>query len=114
MSAISSKRRPRLSCVSAMAPDAPDSSTDSEMSPLPRFSADDLIDCYRRGVFPMADARHDERLFLVDPPQRGIIPLDAFHVSHRLARTARSPRFTVSTDTAFAEVIGACAAPRQG
>ena len=78
------------------------------------FNAEDLIDCYRRGVFPMADARHDERLFLVDPPQRGIIPLDDFHVSRRLARTARSPRFTVTSDTAFAEVIGACAAPRQG
>jgi leucyl/phenylalanyl-tRNA--protein transferase len=78
------------------------------------FNAEDLIDCYRRGVFPMADARHDERLFLVDPPQRGIIPLDDFHVSRRLARTARSPRFTVTSDTAFAEVIGACAAPREG
>jgi leucyl/phenylalanyl-tRNA---protein transferase len=78
------------------------------------FTADDLIDCYRRGVFPMADARHDERMFLVDPPLRGILPLDDFHVSRRLARTARSPRFSITTDTAFAEVIGACAAPRAG
>jgi leucyl/phenylalanyl-tRNA---protein transferase len=76
------------------------------------FTADDLIDCYRRGVFPMADARHDERLFLVDPAKRGIIPLDEFHVPRRLARTWRSGRFEIRVDSAFDEVIEACAAPR--
>ncbi|HEY2177581.1 MAG TPA: leucyl/phenylalanyl-tRNA--protein transferase [Caulobacteraceae bacterium] len=78
------------------------------------FSADDLIDCYRRGVFPMADARHDERLFLVDPARRGIIPLSGFHVSRRLARTVRSPRFEIRIDSAFEAVVEACAAPRPG
>jgi leucyl/phenylalanyl-tRNA--protein transferase len=76
------------------------------------FSLDDLIDCYRRGVFPMADARHDRRVFLVDPARRGVIPLDRFHVPRRLARTVRSDRFEVRIDTAFAEVVAACAAPR--
>ena len=75
------------------------------------FTADDLIACYCRGVFPMADARHDERLFLVDPAKRGIIPLDEFHVSHRLARTVRQGRFEVRFDTAFNAVVEACAAP---
>ena len=78
------------------------------------FSVDDLIDCYRRGVFPMADARHDRRVFLVDPARRGVMPLDRFHLSHRLARTLRSDRFEVRVDTAFAEVVAACAAPRAG
>jgi len=81
---------------------------------LQRFTADDLIDCYRRGVFPMADARHDERLFLVDPARRGVIPLDGFHVSRRLARTLRSGRFDARVDSAFGAVIEACAAPRPG
>jgi leucyl/phenylalanyl-tRNA--protein transferase len=76
------------------------------------FTADDLIDCYRRGVFPMADARHDERLFLVDPAKRGVIPLDSFHVPRRLARTLRSGRFETRTDCAFEAVIEGCAAPR--
>jgi leucyl/phenylalanyl-tRNA--protein transferase len=76
------------------------------------FTADDLIDCYRRGVFPMADARHDERLFLVDPARRGVIPLDRFHVPRRLARTLRSGRFEIRIDSAFDAVIEACAAPR--
>ena len=78
------------------------------------FTVDDLIDCYRRGVFPMADARHDERMFLVDPARRGVIPLDGFHVSRRLARTVRADRFEVRIDTAFDAVIDACAAPRPG
>lgn len=78
------------------------------------FTADDLIACYRRGVFPMADARQDERLFLVDPAKRGVIPLDGFHVSHRLARTLRQARFDVRFDSAFEAVVEACAAPTAG
>ncbi len=80
---------------------------------MPSFTADDLLDCYRQGVFPMADSRRDRKMFLVDPVRRGIIPLDAT-VGRRLARTVRSDRFTVSADSAFAEVIAACAAPRPG
>jgi leucyl/phenylalanyl-tRNA--protein transferase len=78
------------------------------------FDADDLIACYRLGVFPMADARHDEKIFLVEPTRRGVIPLDAFKISHRLARTVRSDHFEVRVDTDFAAVIAACAAPRPG
>jgi len=81
---------------------------------LESFSVDDLIECYRRGVFPMADARHDRRVFLVDPARRGIVPLERFHLSRRLARTVRSDRFEVRTDSAFGEVVAACAAPRAG
>jgi leucyl/phenylalanyl-tRNA--protein transferase len=81
---------------------------------VPGFTADDLLDCYRRGVFPMADARHDERLFLVDPAKRGIIPLEGFHISHRLARTIRQGRFETRFDSAFEAVIEACAAPAAG
>ncbi len=78
------------------------------------FDDDDLLDCYRQGVFPMADARHDRRMFLVDPVKRGVLPLDGLRVSRRLARTVRSGRFEARFDTAFAEVIAACAASRPG
>lgn len=76
------------------------------------FSLEDLLACYARGVFPMARSRDDERIFLVDPETRGVIPLDRFHVPARLARTVRSDRFEVRLDTAFEAVISACAAPR--
>jgi leucyl/phenylalanyl-tRNA--protein transferase len=78
------------------------------------FGLDDLLDCYRRGVFPMADARDDDRIFLVDPPQRGVLPLRALHIPRRLARTIRSDPFQVRVDTAFDAVVAACAAARPG
>lgn len=78
------------------------------------FTVDDLIACYRRGVFPMADAREDERLFLVDPEQRGVIPLEAFHVPRRLARTIRADLYDVRIDTAFARTVAACALAAPG
>ena len=43
------------------------------------------------------------------PDPRGVIPLDGFHVSSRLARVVRSGRFQIEIDRAFAEVIRACA-----
>jgi leucyl/phenylalanyl-tRNA--protein transferase len=78
------------------------------------FTADDLIACYQRGVFPMADAREDERIFLIDPDRRGVIPLTAFHVPRRLARTIRRDTYEVRFDTAFEAVIEACAEARPG
>ena len=78
------------------------------------FSARDLLACYARGVFPMADAREDARVFLIDPEHRGVIPLERFHVSRRLARTVRGEPFEVRVDTAFPEVVLACAAAGPG
>ena len=76
------------------------------------FGARDLLDCYARGVFPMADARDDPQVFLIDPERRGVIPLDGFHLSRRLARTVRSDAFEVRTDTAFLQVVQTCAEAR--
>jgi leucyl/phenylalanyl-tRNA--protein transferase len=81
---------------------------------MERFSARDLLACYARGVFPMADAREDVRVFLIDPERRGVLPLERFHVSRRLARTVRAELFQVRVDTAFHEVVLACAAPAPG
>jgi leucyl/phenylalanyl-tRNA--protein transferase len=62
----------------------------------------------------MADSRSDRQVFLVDPPRRGIIPLDGFHVSRRLARTVMADRFEVRIDRAFDATVAGCAAPRPG
>jgi leucyl/phenylalanyl-tRNA--protein transferase len=81
---------------------------------MPPFDAQDLLHCYARGVFPMADAREDPGVFLVDPERRGVIPLNAFHVSRRLARTVRAEPFVVRLNTAFHDVVLACAASGPG
>ena len=73
------------------------------------FTLDDLIACYRTGIFPMSDARDDEYLFLVDPPLRGVLPLDGFHIPSRLARTVRKDDYSVRVDSAFTQIIELCA-----
>jgi leucyl/phenylalanyl-tRNA---protein transferase len=75
------------------------------------FTPDDLVACYRRGVFPMAESRDDEGFFIVDPEWRCIFPLDKFHVPRRLARTLRSGRFSFTVNRDFPAVLDACAAP---
>jgi leucyl/phenylalanyl-tRNA--protein transferase len=80
----------------------------------PRLTPELLLRAYAEGLFPMAERRGDPTLYWVSPEKRGIIPLDAFHVPHRLARTMRSGKFTVTADRAFAEVMAACAAPAPG
>jgi leucyl/phenylalanyl-tRNA--protein transferase len=76
-----------------------------------KFGPEALLDCYRRGVFPMAEARGDDRLFLVDPHERGVLPLDRFHVPTRLARTVRADVFQVTVNRDFEGVMRLCAAP---
>ena len=77
----------------------------------PRLTPELLLQAYRAGVFPMAERRDDPDLFWVSPDARGIFPLDKFHLPKRLARTVKSDRFTVTIDTAFEDVMRACAAP---
>jgi len=62
----------------------------------------------------MGERRDDPKLYWLDPRLRAVLPLDAFHLSHRLARTVRSGHFAVSADTAFVETMLACAEPRPG
>lgn len=62
----------------------------------------------------MAESRDDPRLYLIDPDVRGVIPLDAFHVPKRLARTIRSDVFEVVVDRDFDAVVRACAVDRPG
>ena len=70
-----------------------------------------LLRAYACGIFPMADSADDPGLFWIEPELRGVIPLDGFRVSSRLARTVRSDLFEVRVDTAFEAVMDGCAAP---
>ena len=68
-----------------------------------------LLQGYAAGIFPMADSRAADEIFWVEPRQRAILPLDAFHCARSLARRLRSGRFTVTHDQAFDAVVRACA-----
>jgi leucyl/phenylalanyl-tRNA--protein transferase len=66
-----------------------------------------VILAYREGVFPMGLEDGDIGWFSPDP--RGILPLDAVHVSRRLQRVVRAGAFDVEVDRDFAGVMRACA-----
>ena len=82
----------------------------SASSPFGAFGPDELLACYARGVFPMAESRDDPRVFIVEPEQRGVIPLDAFHIPSRLRRTVRVDPYEIRVNTAFEAVLDGCAA----
>jgi len=86
----------------------------SASEPFGGFGPDQLLNCYAAGVFPMAEGRDDPRIFLVEPEQRGVIPLDGFRIPSRLRRTVRSDAFEVRVNTAFDAVLDACAAAAPG
>jgi len=73
-----------------------------------------MLRAYRAGLFPMAETRHGDRLYWLDPEQRGILPLDAFHFPRRLRRTVTSGRYQVTANQDFPGIIAACAAPAEG
>jgi leucyl/phenylalanyl-tRNA--protein transferase len=73
------------------------------------LTPDLLLRAYAAGIFPMAESADDPELYWVDPAQRGILPLDKFHLPKRLARTVRSERFIVTCDRDFIGVMRGCA-----
>ena len=78
----------------------------------PPLDPDLLLLAYRSGVFPMADGRDDRDVFWVEPRRRAILPLNAFHCSHSLAKVLRRGPFAVTCNQAFERVIVECAGPR--
>ena len=65
-----------------------------------------LLEAYRTGFFPMA--MHG-RIGWYSPNERGVLPLDRFHVPRRLLRVLKQDRFRFTVDRDFIAVIRACA-----
>ena len=75
------------------------------------FSAKTMLLGYANGIFPMALDANDERLYWFEPEKRGIIPLDAPHMSKSLQKFLRNCPFRLSLNQEFALVVNHCAAP---
>jgi len=73
-----------------------------------------LLKAYACGIFPMAESADDPGIHWIEPPERGVIPLDQFHVPSRLARTVRSQRFVIAINRDFESVLDGCAEPQPG
>ena len=67
-----------------------------------------LLKAYAVGIFPMAETADDPGLYWIEPEVRGVIPVAAFHLPRRLARTVAADRFEVRIDNDFAAVIDGC------
>ena len=71
-----------------------------------------LLDAYRQGIFPWFSAG-DPILWWSPDPRMVLFPAE-FRISHSLAKTLRRGNYEVRTDTAFEQVMRACARPREG
>ncbi len=69
-----------------------------------------LLYAYRHGIFPWYD--DGQPLLWWSPHRRCVLRAGDFHVSRRLRRQLRNSTAEIRFDTAFAEVIRRCAAPR--
>ena len=68
-----------------------------------------IIRAYSAGIFPMAEDADSPDLFWVSPEQRGVMPLDGFHVSKSLRKTLKHHPYRVVFDTDFNAIIDGCA-----
>jgi leucyl/phenylalanyl-tRNA--protein transferase len=71
-----------------------------------------LLAAYRAGIFPMPlDGAEGGPMGWWSPDPRGVLPLEGLVVSRSLSRSSR--RFEIRLDTAFDDVVAACADPRR-
>jgi len=69
-----------------------------------------LLDAYRHGIFPMPVQRGGPMGWW-SPDPRAVVPLDGLRVSRSLRKSCN--RYEVRVDTAFAQVVEACADRRR-
>lgn len=71
-----------------------------------------LLRAYRMGIFPWYSA--DQPILWWSPDPRLVLLPECLKVSRSLRKTLRKRVFTITADTAFEQVVAACAGPRQG
>lgn len=78
------------------------------------LSPDALLGAYVRGWFPMdeAGARGPVGYYEADP--RGVMPIEGFRTPASVRRALRRGEHAILLDSAFGEVVAACAEAREG
>ena len=74
------------------------------------LSSEWILHAYRRGAFPWYE--RGQPILWWSPDPRAVLPTGSLKISRSLRRTLSRAPFALTADTAFAEVIAACAAPR--
>jgi len=75
------------------------------------LGAERLVEAYRHGIFPWYNP--GEPILWWSPDPRAVLYPEKLKISHSLRKTFRRGLFEVTFDTAFREVMLACAAPRE-
>ncbi len=68
-----------------------------------------LLDAYAQGIFPMAESRQSEGVNWYSASERGVIPIDGFHISKNVLKLVQKSKFEVHIDRAFRKVVQECA-----
>ena len=76
------------------------------------LSVERLLDAYRHGIFPWFNP--GEPILWWSPDPRMVLVPHEIRVTRSLAKRIRNGGFEVRVDTAFADVMRACAGPRDG
>jgi leucyl/phenylalanyl-tRNA--protein transferase len=76
------------------------------------LSPERLLDAYRHGIFPWFN--EDDPILWWSPDPRMVLFPNEFKISHSLRKVLRNGDYEVRFDTAFEQVMRACAAPRKG
>lgn len=71
-----------------------------------------FLNAYRSGIFPWFSA--DQPILWWSPSKRAVFRTDGVHLPSRLRRRLRNSGWSVRADSAFAQVVAGCAAPREG
>lgn len=75
------------------------------------LTSERLLDAYSHGIFPWFDSDAGPLLWW-SPDPRAVLAPTGLRISRSLAKRLNAGHYRVTADTAFADVIGACAAPR--
>ena len=73
-----------------------------------RLTPELLLSAYANGIFPMAETRDAKDLYWVDPRNRGVMPLDAFHVSRSLKRRMAKGTYSATLNHDLDAVLDGC------
>lgn len=76
------------------------------------ITAEDLLNAYINGIFPMAES--DGTLYWYSPDPRAVIPIDTYRPSRSLRPVINKKVFEIRVNRDFEAVMRGCAGPRSG
>lgn len=77
---------------------------------MEEVSAEELLDIYAAGYFPMAEHQDDPTLYWFQPEVRGVLPIAEFNVPHGMKKLVEDPPFEIRVNADFEATIRGCAA----